>query len=222
MAKHLYRTRAVEEAREAGYVGFRTLPSGEGMWKAIYEPGDNPADAYAKAHPDWCSHGEISWASASSGDEDPWRVGVLICTCTYDTLVRMGTLTVDRKLARIWIKPHDWPADAPFLAEQMDGERWGFFTPKPGTASEGKPTPFPVAAPPARPARSAATATAPIVQRSTVDSPTKRVWAIADGMPGATRAEIVAACVAEGINKSTAGTQYFHWNTARKAKEGNP
>lgn len=44
---------------------------------------------------------------------------------------------------------------------------------------------------------------------------TARVWEVADSMPGATRAEVVAACVAEGINKSTAGVQYGKWAKAQ-------
>jgi hypothetical protein len=47
---------------------------------------------------------------------------------------------------------------------------------------------------------------------------TKRVWEIADSMPGAARSAVVAACVAEGINKNTAGTQYAHWAKARRDK----
>lgn len=50
-----------------------------------------------------------------------------------------------------------------------------------------------------------------------VKGATARVWAIADGMPTADRASIIAACVAEGINPSTAGTQYSKWKKARIA-----
>lgn len=52
---------------------------------------------------------------------------------------------------------------------------------------------------------------------------TARVWDIADtalqgGAEGkALRAQIVAACVAEGIDPSTAATQYSKWNRARVA-----
>ena len=53
--------------------------------------------------------------------------------------------------------------------------------------------------------------------RSEVESPTKLVWSIADSMPGADRKEVIAACVEQGINKSTAQTQYYRWS---KAKEG--
>lgn len=46
---------------------------------------------------------------------------------------------------------------------------------------------------------------------STVESPVKRVWAIADSMPEAKRKDVIAACVAEGIAFFTARTQYQKW-----------
>jgi hypothetical protein len=51
--------------------------------------------------------------------------------------------------------------------------------------------------------------------KSEVESPTKLVWEIADSMPGASRNEIVDACVKRGVNKSTAGTQFYRWQKAR-------
>lgn len=51
--------------------------------------------------------------------------------------------------------------------------------------------------------------------RSEVESPTKVVWRIADEMKGATRAEIVEACVAAGVNKATASTQFYRWQKAQ-------
>lgn len=56
--------------------------------------------------------------------------------------------------------------------------------------------------------------TAPVVKTrnaSTVESPVKRVWAIADSMPDAKRKDVIAACVAEGIAFFTARTQYQKW-----------
>jgi hypothetical protein len=43
-----------------------------------------------------------------------------------------------------------------------------------------------------------------------------RVWAIADTMEGATRGEVVKACVEAGINASTAATQYSQWRRDRQ------
>lgn len=54
--------------------------------------------------------------------------------------------------------------------------------------------------------------------KSTVASPVRQVWAIADSMPGAKRKDIVAACVEQGIAFFTAGTQYQKWNQARRAE----
>jgi hypothetical protein len=44
---------------------------------------------------------------------------------------------------------------------------------------------------------------------------TARVWEIAAGIPSGDRAKIIAACVAEGINASTAATQYSKWKKAQ-------
>lgn len=46
---------------------------------------------------------------------------------------------------------------------------------------------------------------------------TKRVWAIADSMPGATRKDVVEACRKAGIAFGTARTQYQKWYTAKKS-----
>lgn len=58
---------------------------------------------------------------------------------------------------------------------------------------------------------------APKVERaiSTAASPTKLVWQIADSMPAANRADIIAACVAQGVNAATASTQFSKWRKAR-------
>lgn len=60
-----------------------------------------------------------------------------------------------------------------------------------------------------KPAAEGGTPTAP------VKGATARVWAIADTMPTADRKSIIEACVAEGINPSTAGTQYSKWKKAQ-------
>ena len=51
--------------------------------------------------------------------------------------------------------------------------------------------------------------------KSDVESPTKLVWRMADEMVGADRKDVIAACVAAGVNKSTAQTQYYKWSKAR-------
>lgn len=51
---------------------------------------------------------------------------------------------------------------------------------------------------------------------------TARVWAIADEVTGdgpIDRTKVIEACVAAGINKSTAGTQYSKWKKSREAAQ---
>jgi hypothetical protein len=57
---------------------------------------------------------------------------------------------------------------------------------------------------------------------STCDKPTKKVWHIADSMPGASRKEVIAACEAAGIGAGTSRTQYQAWFTAMKSSGLNP
>jgi hypothetical protein len=44
----------------------------------------------------------------------------------------------------------------------------------------------------------------------------KLVHDICDKMKGARRRDVIAACVAKGINKHTAATQFQRWSTAAK------
>jgi hypothetical protein len=46
---------------------------------------------------------------------------------------------------------------------------------------------------------------------STCEKPTKKVWHIADSMPKASRKDVMAECVAQGIAYGTARTQYQAW-----------
>lgn len=57
---------------------------------------------------------------------------------------------------------------------------------------------------------------------STCEKPTKKVWAIADSMPGASRKDVIAACEAAGIGAGTSRTQYQAWFTAMKNSGLNP
>lgn len=61
--------------------------------------------------------------------------------------------------------------------------------------------------------------------QSSVESPTKRVWHIADDMvaanPNVARKEIVKACVESGIAYYTARTQVQLWRTAKLESEAN-
>jgi hypothetical protein len=51
--------------------------------------------------------------------------------------------------------------------------------------------------------------------RSDVESPVKLVWRLADEMAGAERKDVIAACVAAGVNKATASTQYYRWQKSK-------
>jgi hypothetical protein len=57
---------------------------------------------------------------------------------------------------------------------------------------------------------------------STCEKPTKKVWAIAESMPGARRKDVIAACEAAGIGAGTSRTQYQAWFAATKASGINP
>lgn len=46
---------------------------------------------------------------------------------------------------------------------------------------------------------------------SSCELPTKKVWHIADSMPGAKRKDVIEECVRQGIAYGTARTQYQHW-----------
>lgn len=46
---------------------------------------------------------------------------------------------------------------------------------------------------------------------STIKSPVKRVWHIADSMPKAARKEVIAECIRQGVGAGTARTQYQAW-----------
>ena len=54
---------------------------------------------------------------------------------------------------------------------------------------------------------------------STCERPTKKVWDIADSMPKASRKEVMAECVAQGIAYGTARTQYQAWFKASQECE---
>ena len=55
----------------------------------------------------------------------------------------------------------------------------------------------------------------PIVRQLADVGPVSRVWVIANAMPGAKRAAVMAACKRAGINANTAKTQYQLWQYAR-------
>lgn len=70
--------------------------------------------------------------------------------------------------------------------------------------------------PPMPPAE--ATATSEITHRSTIASPVRIVWELADANPGMRRCDVIRLAEAAGIATYTARTQYQRWFTFRKAE----
>lgn len=60
-----------------------------------------------------------------------------------------------------------------------------------------------------------------MLRKSTIESPSKRVWEIAEQMkaanPNVRRKDVIAACVEQGIAYYTARTQYQLWFKANRA-----
>lgn len=56
----------------------------------------------------------------------------------------------------------------------------------------------------------------PVTHESVIVRPCKKVWHIADSMPGAKRKDVLAACVKAGIAYYTARTQYQQWAQVQK------
>lgn len=57
------------------------------------------------------------------------------------------------------------------------------------------------------------------INRSTVNSPVRRVWAICGQNPSLSRKEIIQICVNHGINRNTAQTQYSKWKSDRRLRD---
>ncbi len=83
-----------------------------------------------------------------------------------------------------------------------------------GADSKGKGAGKPEA--PAKGKDKAPTADKPKGDQPKKNGPVARVWAMCESMPGASRKEVVEACVAAGINVHTAKTQYQRWFSAQK------
>lgn len=112
-----------------------------------------------------------------------------------DRPVKIGVLVVSCRLDEI--------PDADKVLHERGNLRLEPQTPSLWSKGDDKPEPK---------ARNASTGTR---AKSDVESPTKLVWQIADEMPGASRKDIIAACVAKGVHPSTASTQYSKWNRAK-------
>lgn len=115
----------------------------------------------------------------------PSKIGVLVVSCRREELTAADVDAIDRNA---------------FAVEPQTPSLWDGDSAAKGKAQGRK-----------------ANADAPKGERAKSDapSPVKTVWETADAMPGASRADVVAACVAKGVNKATAGTQFYRWQKAR-------
>lgn len=62
------------------------------------------------------------------------------------------------------------------------------------------------------------TSAIPHLGKSTVENPCRVVFDTADSMKGATRKEVIVACIGKGVATATAKTQYQRWFTASKGE----
>ena len=188
MTSFVYRKQAVEFARKSGYTGFRTVLTADDMWAARYSDKDPSPAEQYAATHDFVHHAEVEG-----------KVGVLVVTVTLDELhLEHGSIRQPPG-GPVWFTP-GMSQDAPdYIVEPLTPSLWQP-DPLPGTKSspvQGSGGPR---------------------ERSAADSPVKRVWAIADEMIGQPRKDVIAACVAAGVNKSTANTQYYHWSKKNAAQ----
>lgn len=58
----------------------------------------------------------------------------------------------------------------------------------------------------------------PNLNKSTVENPCRVVFDTAESMVGATRKEVIVACINKGVATATAKTQYQRWFTASKGQ----
>ena len=71
--------------------------------------------------------------------------------------------------------------------------------------------------PPKAPKKTSNPKPANIRHSSEIERPVKRVWHVADSMPNASRADVLAACEKLGIAYYTARTQYQLWKALNKS-----
>lgn len=79
----------------------------------------------------------------------------------------------------------------------------------------GDATPYPAPAPTTQ-EEIKAKASGYVAEKSGVVGATKKVWEIADAMPGAKRKAVIEAARAKGVAYGTARTQYQKWFAAKK------
>jgi hypothetical protein len=69
---------------------------------------------------------------------------------------------------------------------------------------------------PATPPVATVAVPAPAKLKSTIQSPVKVVWEIAEQMKSAARKDVVAECMKRGVNVHTARTQFQRWSASTR------
>lgn len=187
----LTRSAAREGARALEYKAFRTVwdPVKE-VWHARYEPGEVDAEIAKWAQQfDWIAWLETGWTG--SGDEPRRRMTLIIVTITKEEL---NEIVMSGELPAFTgdfepITPELWEPEQPSKSRARPA-------PKGDDASTGGES--------------------KTRAKSDAESPVKLVWRLADEMKGASRADVVAACVAQGVNKATASTQFYRWQKSNR------
>jgi hypothetical protein len=193
MASWLYRTAARDAAKKLDYKTFRTYfdPINQ-LWRMKYIPGEPTIADWAKDK-EWVAWTETDWEGST--EEKPGRkVGIAIVSITKAEL--------DELLPTIEL-PKDFPVLFEYQSRELHEPEERL--PKGRQPRQGGRTRATGESAPKGPR-----------EKSEAVSPVKIVWATADAMPGATRQDVIAACVAKGVHASTASTQYYRWAKAKK------
>lgn len=189
MPSYIFRSQAIAGAKKEKLTNYQTRPHpiDKGLWTYNTEPGVSLAAEWVESV---LPEKRDFIASVETGWIRPEgkRVGVVVVTITKDEL---------DELLR-WLPPV--PANVRFeplskeLFETAEQRERASAT-RGSSKSEGG---------------SFARA------KSEAVSPVKIVWATADEMKGQDRKAIIEACVAKGVNKSTAQTQLYKWAKANE------
>lgn len=186
--QYLTRSDARHAARHLGYKVFRTKWDADHQaWRVIYEQGERTPADDWAQDKDFVAWTEVVWDGGT-------RVGVLVVTITKPELAEL-----------------DLEIPKEFLIEPITPELWAPQRPQGTRNVTPRVNPdYKAPTPSARTGRNTV---------STVEGPKALCWRIAAEMTaqGKSRKEIVAACIAAGVGKNTASTQFYLW---RKANEG--
>lgn len=196
---HMNRPGVFKSVTAAGYQGFRTVYDKEAMvWRGYYVPATSPATEWAKDKEfvAWveCAyingHGDETTLSRNEDTPEGTLRGVIVVSITKEEMA-----------------DEDVPPE--FIVEYQNEElvrpmpepsrRRGQGAEKPPKQRQTKPDGTPRA-------------------KSEVASPVRIVWETCEAMSNASRKEIIAECIAKGVNPATAATQYSRWRREQAPK----